>query len=107
MADKPTKAELAKLPGGAEFDVDNASEEDYAKHISVLRRRKEVADASAPVQQVALVDAPAAAVPAEPNPNDIKAMKNGEVRYFDAITWAQLDPDKDGWEETVAKPASL
>ena len=105
MADKPTKAELAKLPGGADFDVDNASTEDFDKHAEILRRRSLVGSLSTATQ--AAPAATAVAVPAEPNPNDIRAMKDGEVRFFDPITWGVLGDEKGGWVETVEKPSDL
>jgi hypothetical protein len=80
MADKPTKAELAKLPGGADFDVDNASEEDYQKHIGLLRRRKEVADAT-------VVAPAAAAAPAgQAAPATFTAPSAPLVGYHDSLT---------------------
>ncbi len=108
MAEKQSKSELAKLPGGVDFDVDNASEEDYAKHIGILRRRKEVADASvqdAATEPVTTVKA----TPLAPNPTDIRAVKDGETRYFSDITWAAMETKGEhaGWEVAVDKPADL
>jgi len=99
----------ATLPGGAAFDVDNASEADYKKHKTILQRRAEVAELTpATLTAVSSQTGPAVGVPAEPNPGDIKAMnKAGEVRYFDPITWGVLGDEKGGWEETVEKPADL
>lgn len=91
MADKPTKAELAKLPGGADFDVDNASSEDFDKHTEILRRRKAVADLTAPVQQVALVDAPVAASTGYSLPEVTKVRKdNGNPISMPEKAWSLL-----------------
>lgn len=43
MADKPKAPDAATLPGGAAFDVDNATPEDFDKHAELLRRRALVA----------------------------------------------------------------
>ncbi len=86
-------------PGGTLFDVDNASPKDYARHAEILRRRAEVAGLQAVLPQPIV-----AAPPAEPDPNDIHAVKGGEVRYFTAITWEQLGEQRGGWEQAVAKP---
>ncbi len=109
-AHKPTKAELAKLPGGEDFDVDNASPEDFEKHAEILRRRQLVGGlvpqaASAAV--AAPVD-PATAVAPGPNPGDIRAVnKAGEERYFSPETWALMGENTFGWKEAVAKPKDI
>lgn len=107
-AHKP-KADPATLPGGAKFDAEGASSEDFDKHFEILSRRAKLAGlaTAAPGAQTA-VEAPAPAAPAKPNPGDIRTMnKAGEERYFDPITWAVLGDEKGGWEETVEKPADL
>jgi hypothetical protein len=96
----------ATLPGGAAFDVDNASEADYKKHKTILQRRAEVAELT-PVTATLEATAQAAPVSVEPNPNDIRAMKDGEVRYFTPTTWDLMGDNRFGWEPSVAKPANI
>lgn len=98
----------ATLPGGAAFDVDNASEADYKKHKTILQRRAEVAELTPTTLTAVSADAPyASAVSAEPNPDDIRAMKDGEVRYFTPTTWDMMGQNTFGWERTVEKPANV
>lgn len=105
MADKPTKAELAKLPGGAEFDVASATSEEFDKHFEILARQAKL-DSLKPTEQAAPTAATKAPFVAPgPNPGDIKAMKNGQPRYFSPTTWDLLGDDKAGWELTVERPA--
>ena len=85
MADKPTKAELAKLPGGEHFDVDNASDEDFEKHEKILGRRKKVAD-------LAVVEAPVAT----PAPATFTAPSAPLTAYYNSKT-----------QQTVHMPAAL
>lgn len=107
MADKTHKPELAKLPGGADFDVDNATPEDFEKHAEILRRRSLVGSLTTPSADApaAGFQAPAVGVPAAPAPDDIRAVKDGQERYFSTVTWDLLSGDRDGWEAAVEKPA--
>lgn len=91
-------------PGGEEFDADNASAEDFAKHEEILRRRSVLAGFAPPVA-VTLVDSAAAV--AQPTPTgDIKAVKDGETRYFNQLTWDAMETKGEhaGWEVEVATP---
>lgn len=111
-AHKPTKAEQAKLPGGEDFDVEGASSEDFDKHYEILARRAKLAGLSVPeatpLVALAAEASPVKAVPAEPNPGDIRMVnKAGEFRYFDPITVEALGEDRKGWEEAVAKPTDI
>ncbi len=111
MADKPTKPELAKLPGGADFDVAGATSEEFDKHFEILERQAKLASLATPVQQVALVDAPAAPAGPYRDHSDIEAVHSttGERRYFTQTTWDAMETQGEhaGWEIAVPKPADL
>lgn len=113
MTEKKEKVPAAPdptAPGGAEFDVDNASGEEFAKHIEILDRRAKVAGLTpTPLQAIAATQEYATEVqPAEPDPNDIRAVNDdGEVRYFNPTTWDLLGEKHAGWKQSVDKPADL
>lgn len=96
-------------PGGINFDVNNASAEDFARHEEILRRRAIVANLS-PIDSghlVSLTDAPAVA---QPTPTgDIKAVKDGETRYFNQLTWDAMETkgEHDGWQVAIEEPAEI
>lgn len=112
MADEPKDLapDPATLPGGASFDVDNASDADYKKHVKILERRKEMANLAPATPLVAVAAETAPAVASVPQPLDpIEAVHNvtGERRRFSETTWDLLGDDRQGWELAVAKPADL
>lgn len=91
-AHKPSKAEQAKLPGGADFDVAGATPEDFDKHFEILERHAKIASltpAAAPVP-VTVVDGPTAEpAPVQP-PLVTKTDKHGEQHSLPQATWDAL-----------------
>jgi hypothetical protein len=109
MADKPTKSELAKLPGGEDFDVAGATTEDFDKHYEILERKAKLA-ALQPVQQVAIVAAPVPDATPSHDPSDIEAVHPTlGRRYFTEVTWNAMEEagKHAGWEIAVPKPADI
>lgn len=102
------------VPGATDFDINapGVSSADLQEHLSILSLRKQLADLDKPAASpvaVTVVDAPVKAVPAAPNPTDIRAVKDGEERYFSDITWAAMETKGEhaGWEQAVPKPSDL
>lgn len=109
-AHKTSKAEQAKLPGGADFDVDNASAEDFDKHTEILRRRQVVGSlapqaASAAPVPVTIVD-PLASAPAPAQDGITKYdRRNGNPQTLPAKAWALLLPeDLENFEDAPVQP---
>lgn len=112
-ADAPAKA----LPGSPDFDVDNATDEEFAKHETILRRRAIVAGltTTAPDAHTAVEGytptstAPATPGPVVAGPGELIAVhpERGE-RVFSEETWDGMKDTKgnrDGWEVKVPEPA--
>lgn len=113
MADEPKDLapDPATLPGGANFDVESASDADYKEHKKILTRRKEMADLAPATPLTATIEgvvpAPVAR-PAKPV-DEISAVHSvtGQPRNFSAVSWDLMGDDKSGYVEAVAKPADL
>ncbi|MGI4864157.1 MAG: hypothetical protein ACRYFZ_09570 [Janthinobacterium lividum] len=104
--DKPAP-DPTTLPGGAAFDVDNASDADYKEHKKILTRRKEVADLAV-TPSVALESTTTA--PEQHDPTDIVAVHPElGTRRFSSLAWKTLETNGEhgGWEVEVAKPETL
>lgn len=100
------------VPGSPEFDPEAAgvSSAELAEHLAILQNR-------AAIKALTNPELIAEAAPVEasgfggytPAPDDIKAVKSGETRYFSALTWEAMATQgkHDGWEEYVEKPADV
>ncbi|GAB2866032.1 hypothetical protein [Hymenobacter ruber] len=93
-------------PGAPDFDVDNASEKDYEKHLQILKRRADVAA----LTPTALTAETTTGTPYIPAPDDVYAV-HPELgnRYFSKLAWDTLETKgaHGGWEVAVDKPADL
>lgn len=90
------------IPGAADFDpqAPGVSAADLQEHLAILTARQQIADLTAPAATSGFGGY-------TPAPDDIKAVKNGETRYFSQLTWEAMETKgkHDGWEEYVEKPA--
>lgn len=108
----PAAGDAKAAPGSPDFDVDNATDEEYEQHAKILRRRAEVAGLTpTPLTAVTSETTP----PAEPaplvaGPGEVLATHpdRGE-RVFSDLAWETMrstkDDTRDGWEVVVEKPA--
>ncbi|MBF9140838.1 hypothetical protein [Hymenobacter properus] len=113
MTETKTKVAAAPAPGSPDFDVDNAPQEEYDKHIAILKRRADVAaltaspltTVSATTEQAAVNAGPVQSVPMEAKHDSL----TGQVQELPAKVFGLLsEEDKARFTAADApKPADL